>query len=56
MAAITAGKPSSLQIADAVDDPDLRAEIQKAIDDGNRAVSHAEAIKKLPRPIEFGLR
>ncbi len=40
------GKPESTQIADMVDDPDLRAEIQKAIDDGNRAVSHAEAIKK----------
>jgi long-chain acyl-CoA synthetase len=40
------GRPASTQIADVVDDADLRAEIQSAVDDGNRAVSHAEAIKK----------
>ena len=28
------------------DDPDLRAEIDAAVADANRAVSHAEAIKK----------
>ena len=28
------------------DDPDLLAEIQRAVDDANKAVSHAEAIKK----------
>jgi long-chain acyl-CoA synthetase len=40
------GKPESTRVADVVDDPQLRAEIQTAVDDGNRAVSHAEAIKK----------
>jgi long-chain acyl-CoA synthetase len=29
-----------------VDDPDLQAEIQRAVDEANKAVSHAEAIKK----------
>ena len=38
------GKQGS--IADLVDDPDLRAAIQQAVDDANKAVSHAEAIKK----------
>ncbi|MFT4084577.1 MAG: AMP-dependent synthetase/ligase [Nocardioides sp.] len=36
----------SEQIADLVDDPDLRAEVQAAIDDANKAVSHAESIRK----------
>jgi long-chain acyl-CoA synthetase len=40
------GRPDTTQLADVVDDPDLRAEVQSAIDDANRAVSHAEAIKK----------
>ena len=40
------GKPADFSIADAAADPDVRAEIQKAVDDANRAVSHAEAIKK----------
>jgi hypothetical protein len=31
---------------DLVEDPDLRAEIQKAVDDANKAVSKAEAIRK----------
>jgi long-chain acyl-CoA synthetase len=34
------------KLADLVDDPDLRAEIQHAIDDANSAVSRAEAIRK----------
>ena len=38
------GKSGS--IADHVDDPDLRAEIQSAVDDANSAVSQAEAIRK----------
>jgi long-chain acyl-CoA synthetase len=38
------GKSGS--IADLVDDPDLRAEVEVAIDDANRAVSRAEAIRK----------
>ena len=29
-----------------MDDPDLRAEIQSAVDDANSAVSQAEAIRK----------
>ncbi|TAM87743.1 MAG: long-chain fatty acid--CoA ligase [Jatrophihabitans sp.] len=41
-----AGKPADLTIADAVDDPDLRAEIQGAVDEANNAVSKAESIRK----------
>jgi long-chain acyl-CoA synthetase len=37
---------SGKSIAELADDPDLQAEIQSAIDDANKAVSHAEAIKK----------
>ena len=33
-------------VAELVDDADLRAEVQRAIDDANRMVSRAEAIKK----------
>ena len=33
-------------VAELADDPDLQSEIQSAIDDANKAVSHAEAIKK----------
>ncbi|HEX6499269.1 MAG TPA: AMP-dependent synthetase/ligase [Micromonosporaceae bacterium] len=39
------GKPASSSPADLRDDADLRAEIQKAVDDANAAVSKAEAIK-----------
>ncbi|WP_427894660.1 AMP-dependent synthetase/ligase [Kribbella sp. GL6] len=38
------GKPTD--VASLTKDPDLIAEIQKAIDDANASVSHAEAIKK----------
>jgi len=38
--------PASTRIADLVDDADLRAEIQTAIDDANKAVSKAESIRK----------
>ena len=41
-----AGKPDSATVADLADDPDLNAAIQSAVDDANKAVSHAEAIKK----------
>ncbi|WP_375485428.1 AMP-dependent synthetase/ligase [uncultured Jatrophihabitans sp.] len=41
-----AGKPADTKMADLVDDDDLRAEIQKAIDDGNKAVSKAESVRK----------
>jgi long-chain acyl-CoA synthetase len=40
------GKPETATMAELRDDPDLRAEIQGAVDDANQAVSHAEAIKK----------
>ena len=42
----TVGKPAGTVLADMIDDPDLHAEIQTAVDDANRAVSQAEAIKK----------
>ncbi len=48
------GKPVDLQIRDAVDDPDLRAEIQAAADETNHAVSRAEAIKRFRiLPVDF---
>jgi long-chain acyl-CoA synthetase len=40
------GKPATATIADLVRDPALQAEIQAAVDDANKVVSHAEAIKK----------
>jgi len=40
-----AGKPADATVADLQDDDDLRAEIQAAVDDANKAVSKAEAIK-----------
>jgi long-chain acyl-CoA synthetase len=40
------GKPETATLADLRDDPDLRAEVQAAVNDANLAVSHAEAIKK----------
>ena len=46
------GRPESTPMAAVIDDPALRAEIQLAVDDANKAVSQAEAIKKfvlLPR-------
>jgi long-chain acyl-CoA synthetase len=39
------GKPKDATVADLVDDDDLRAAVQAAIDEANKAVSHAEAIK-----------
>ena len=48
------GKPADLRIADAVDDHDLRAEIQAAVDEANQAVSRAEAIKRFRiLPVDF---
>jgi long-chain acyl-CoA synthetase len=38
------GKPH--EIEDLVDDPDLRAEVEKAVEDANAAVSKAESIRK----------
>ena len=40
------GKPADATIASMTDDPELVAAIQGAVDDANKAVSHAEAIKK----------
>ncbi len=40
------GKPEHTTMTDLREDPMLRAEIQVAIDEANKAVSHAEAIKK----------
>jgi len=40
------GKPETATVADLPDDAALRAEIQTAVDDANRAVSRAEAIRK----------
>jgi long-chain acyl-CoA synthetase len=39
------GKPA-MDVAAAAEDPDVLAEIQSAVDDANKAVSRAEAIKK----------
>jgi long-chain acyl-CoA synthetase len=41
----TAGYPETDTVADRREDEKLRAEIQKAVDEANKAVSHAEAIK-----------
>ena len=40
------GKGKSSDPAELVDDADLHAEIQKAVDEANKAVSKAEAIRK----------
>jgi long-chain acyl-CoA synthetase len=40
------GKPAAATVAELRDDPDLNAEVQLAVDDANKAVSRAEAIKK----------
>jgi long-chain acyl-CoA synthetase len=48
------GKPASATAADLADDPDLRADIQAAVDDANKAVSRAESIRKFTiLPIDF---
>jgi long-chain acyl-CoA synthetase len=40
------GRPADTKLADVLDDADLRAEVQTAIDDANKAVSKAESIRK----------
>ncbi|MFG3049737.1 AMP-dependent synthetase/ligase [Kitasatospora sp. NPDC048239] len=40
------GKPATATLAELREDPDLLAALQSAVDDGNAAVSHAEAVKK----------
>jgi len=39
-------KPADTAVADLVDDAELRAEVQSAVDDANKAVSKAESIRK----------
>ena len=41
------GKPSSASVADLLEDADLLAALQGAVDDANKAVSGAESIKKI---------
>jgi long-chain acyl-CoA synthetase len=49
-----AGKPAGTPIADLVDDPDLRAEIARAVEDANQAVSRAEQIREFRiLPVDF---
>ncbi|MDO8307134.1 MAG: AMP-dependent synthetase/ligase [Actinomycetota bacterium] len=40
------GKPAGSTVADLAEDADLIADIQSAVNDANKTVSHAEAIKK----------
>jgi long-chain acyl-CoA synthetase len=40
------GKPETATVGDLAQDPALRLEFQSAVDDANKAVSHAEAIKR----------
>ncbi|MGW7531572.1 AMP-dependent synthetase/ligase [Amycolatopsis sp. NPDC054798] len=40
------GKPDSATVSELAEDADLRAEIQAAVDEANKQVSHAESIKK----------
>jgi long-chain acyl-CoA synthetase len=48
------GKPETATVADLVDDTDLRAAIQSGVDEANKAVSKAEAIKSFRiLPVDF---
>jgi long-chain acyl-CoA synthetase len=48
------GKPADATAADLTGDPDLIADIQKAVDDANLAVSRAESIRKFViLPVDF---
>jgi long-chain acyl-CoA synthetase len=40
------GKPADTKIGDLVDDADVKAEVDAAVADANKAVSHAESIRK----------
>jgi long-chain acyl-CoA synthetase len=42
----TTGKDTDASVTDLASDPDLLAEIQKAVDEGNLAVSKAESVRK----------
>jgi long-chain acyl-CoA synthetase len=48
------GKPAGTSAADLVDDPDLRAEIDGAVQEANKAVSRAEQIREFRiLPVDF---
>lgn len=48
------GKPASAEVADMIEDADLLAEIQAVVDDANKSVSKAEAIRKFRvLPVDF---
>ena len=48
------GKAAEATVADLLDDPDLLAELQRAVDLGNAAVSRAEAVRRFRvLPVEF---
>ncbi len=48
------GKPAGISAADLIDDADLRAEVQVAVDDANKTVSKAETIRKFRiLPVDF---
>jgi long-chain acyl-CoA synthetase len=47
-------KPAGVSVASMIDDPDLNAEIQAAVDEANKAVSKAESIRKFRiLPVDF---
>ncbi len=47
-------RPEDTPIADLIDDPELRSGVQAAVDDANKAVSKAEAIRKFViLPLDF---
>lgn len=48
------GKDATATVAELADDPDLRAEVDRAVKEANLAVSHAEAIRKFRiLPVDF---
>ncbi|MCP2243000.1 AMP-dependent synthetase/ligase [Lentzea aerocolonigenes] len=48
------GKPASAQVPDLIEDADLLAEIQAVVDEANKSVSKAEAIRKFRvLPVDF---
>jgi long-chain acyl-CoA synthetase len=48
------GKPAGHSIADLIDDEDLRAVVQHAVDDANKTVSKAETVRKFQiLPVDF---
>ncbi|WP_198320503.1 hypothetical protein [Actinosynnema pretiosum] len=50
----TAGKSAEATVADLAGDPDLLAELQHAVDQGNAAVSRAESVRRFRvLPVEF---